>query len=214
MFGGAFVLSKQGFNLWADNYDESVKVSEEKNLYPFAGYKKILNTIFNEVMQKKNSKVLDIGFGTGVLISKLYQNGHQIDGLDFSSRMLNIAKPKMPTANLLEWDIQNGLPDEILNNKYDSIISTYTLHHLTDEGKISFIASLLSLLYDDGNIYIGDISFMNREELELCQKENIANWDNDEFYFVSDEIHSSLKNICRCSYYPISHCGGVFVISK
>ncbi|SFE29812.1 hypothetical protein SAMN05216238_11257 [Lentibacillus persicus] len=25
-----------------------------------------MNTIFNEVMQKRNSKVLDVGFGTGV----------------------------------------------------------------------------------------------------------------------------------------------------
>ena len=46
------MLSNQGFNLWADNYDKTVQISEENNLYPFAGYKKILNVIFNEAMQK------------------------------------------------------------------------------------------------------------------------------------------------------------------
>ena len=80
------MLNKQGFDLWANEYDQTVQVSEESNLYPFAGYKEILNTIFNEVMQNEQSKVLDIGFGTGVLTSKLYENGHQIDGLDFSAR--------------------------------------------------------------------------------------------------------------------------------
>ncbi|MEH7125027.1 class I SAM-dependent methyltransferase [Bacillus sp. JJ1773] len=111
------MLNNQGFNLWADNYDKTVQASEETNRYPFAGYKKILNTIFNEVMQKKNSKVLDIGFGTGVLTSKLYENGHQIDGLDFSSKMISIAKSKMPITNLIEWDMEFLLSFKIINMK-------------------------------------------------------------------------------------------------
>ena len=56
IIGGAFMLNKQGFNLWANDYDKTVKVSEENNLYPFAGYKKILNTIFNEIMQNNNQR--------------------------------------------------------------------------------------------------------------------------------------------------------------
>ncbi|QQK79906.1 class I SAM-dependent methyltransferase [Salicibibacter cibi] len=206
------MLNNKGFNLWADNYDETVQVSDEKDRYPFAGYKEILNTIFDEAMQKRNSTVLDVGFGTGVLSSALYENGHQIDGIDFSSEMLAIAKTKMPHANLLEWDISNGLPPEITGNKYDSIISTYTLHHLGDQEKISFISNLLSLLKKNGEILIGDVSFETRDELEKCRLNNIDNWDDDEFYFVYDEINSSLKS--ECQFYPISHCGGVFIIKK
>ena len=36
--GGTLMLSNKGFNLWADNYDETVQVSEENDRYPFAGY--------------------------------------------------------------------------------------------------------------------------------------------------------------------------------
>lgn len=102
------MLSSLGFNLWADNYDKIVQVSEENNEYPFAGYKKILNAIFNEVMKKRNSKVLDIGFGTGVLTNQLYENGHIIAGVDFSSKMISIAQPKMPKSKFtrveyFEW---------------------------------------------------------------------------------------------------------------
>ncbi|QTD42120.1 class I SAM-dependent methyltransferase [Sporosarcina sp. Te-1] len=206
------MLNNVGFNLWADNYDQTVQVSEENGLYPFAGYKKILNTIFNEVMQKDNSKVLDIGFGTGVLTSKLYSNGHLIDGIDFSEKMISIARSKMPNANLFEWDISKGLPSEILENTYDFIVSTYTLHHLTDEEKVAFITELVSLLKRDGKLLIGDVSFSTREQLDKCRQENIAHWDDDEFYFVYDEIKFSLPSTCE--FHPISHCGGVFVISK
>lgn len=208
------MLNKQGFNLWADNYDETVQVSEENNLYPFAGYKKILNTIFNEVMQKKHSKVLDIGFGTGVLTSKLYENGHHIDGLDFSSKMVSIAQSKMPMANLMEWDISQGLPDFVKRSRYDSIISTYTLHHLSDEDKVELIKSLLSLLSNDGKLLIGDVSFESSEKLQICKKHSIDDWDEDEYYFVFEDLNSVLQNFCKCEFYPISHCGGVFLISK
>ena len=34
----------------------------------------LLNKIFNEVMEKEHARVLDIGFGTGVLTAKLYEN--------------------------------------------------------------------------------------------------------------------------------------------
>lgn len=206
------MLSNQGFNLWADNYDKTVQISEENNLYPFAGYKKILNVIFNEAMQKENSEILDIGFGTGVLTSKLYSNGHQIDGVDFSSKMISIAQSIMPNANLIEWDFSMSLPREILGKKYDSIISTYALHHLTDEEKITFITNLIPLLKKDGKIFIGDVSFETREKLNKCRLDSIDYGDDDEFYFVYDEINSSLEN--ECEFYPISHCGGVFIISK
>ena len=208
------MLNKQGFNLWANEYDQTVKVSEESKLYPFAGYKEILNTIFNEVMQKEQSKVLDIGFGTGVLTNKLYENGQLIDGVDFSAEMIAIAQSKMPRANLIEWDIENGLPDEIVANKFDAIVSTYTLHHLSDEAKITFIQNLLSLLADGGKIFIGDIAFQTREDLEVCRKDSFGYWDNDEYYFVADELNSALADICTCEFNPISHCGGVFVITS
>jgi len=208
------MLSQQGFNLWADGYDQTVQLSEESNQYPFAGYKEVLNTIFNEVMHIPKSTVLDIGFGTGVLTAKLYDNGHMINGFDFSSKMIEIAKEKMPDANLMEWDLSKGLPTALLHQKYDAIISTYALHHFTDEMKVQYMKELLQHLTPEGKIFIGDIAFNTRADLEKCRKESIGYWDEDEFYFVQDEMSSLLKGVCQLEFYPISHCGGVFVLSN
>ena len=65
------MLSNKGFDLWADDYDKSVGVSDEDGTYPFAGYKTILNEIYNRVLNSSAKTVLDIGFGTGTLTSKL-----------------------------------------------------------------------------------------------------------------------------------------------
>lgn len=208
------LLNQQGFNLWADGYDKTVQLSEESNQYPFAGYKAILNTIFNEVMAIPKSTVLDIGFGTGVLTAKLYDNGHFINGLDFSSKMIEIAQEKMPDANLIEWDLSKGLPTEFLHQKYDAIISTYALHHFSDEMKVQYITELLQQLTPAGKIFIGEIAFETRAQLEKCRQDSIDYWDDDEFYFVHEEISALLQGVCQLEFYPISHCGGVFVLSN
>ncbi|WP_203333446.1 class I SAM-dependent methyltransferase [Planococcus beigongshangi] len=208
------MLNKQGFDLWANDYDRTVQLSEENNEYPFAGYKEILKGIFNEAMQKEGSAILDIGFGTGVLSAKLYEHGHSVDGIDFSEEMIAIAQEKMPEARLLQWDITNGLPEAIADSSYDSIISTYALHHLTDAEKTVFIENLLARLKPDGKIYIGDIAFRTREDLAKCRLDSIAYWDEDEFYFAYDEFEKSVAGLCRSEFHPVSHCGGVIILSK
>lgn len=48
------MLGKHGFDLWANHYDQTVQISEDENRYPFAGYKQILNLIFNEQCKSQN----------------------------------------------------------------------------------------------------------------------------------------------------------------
>ena len=103
------MLNNKGFDLWADGYDKSVGISDEANTYPFAGYKKVLASIFQTVMQTPNATVLDIGFGTAVLTAKLYEQGCTIYGQDFSSRMIELASAKMPGAHLYPGDFSKGL---------------------------------------------------------------------------------------------------------
>lgn len=88
------MLNEQGFNLWADGYDRSVGLSDEGNTYPFAGYKRVLNAIYNAVLANGCQTVLDIGFGTGTLTQKLYEHGCTVYGQDFSQRMIELAKVK------------------------------------------------------------------------------------------------------------------------
>ena len=65
------MLGSKGFDLWADGYDKSVNLSEEADEYPFAGYKKVLAGIYGIIKSGNGKKILDVGFGTGVLSKKL-----------------------------------------------------------------------------------------------------------------------------------------------
>lgn len=203
------MLDNKGFDLWADDYDKSVGLSNDDNSYPFAGYKEILNQIYNEVLSIEAKKVLDIGFGTGTLTSRLYENGIEIYGQDFSKEMFDIAKEKMPKAKLYFKDFSHGLDEALLANKYDAIVATYSLHHLADEDKIDFIKSLLSLLNEGGKIFIGDVAFKTRYELEICKHQAGKSWDDEEFYFVYNEMKDKFPT---ATFNQISHCAGIITI--
>ncbi|WP_306817595.1 class I SAM-dependent methyltransferase [Acetatifactor muris] len=45
----------------------------------------------------RRKTVLDMGFGTGTLTSRLYQQGCHIWGQDFSQKMVEVAREKMPS---------------------------------------------------------------------------------------------------------------------
>lgn len=203
------MLDNKGFDLWADGYDKTVGVSDEGNTYPFAGYKDVLGTIFKTIMKKPNAVVLDIGFGTGTLTTKLYENGCNIYGQDFSARMIELASQKMPNAHLYQGDFTQGLVEPLLAQNYDFIVATYSLHHLTDEQKVCFLHMLSDHLNPGGQVLIGDVAFENRSQLEQCRKDVGDEWDDDEIYFVVDELKREFPEL---GFKQRSHCAGVLSI--
>lgn len=114
--------------------------------------------------------MLDIGFGTGTLAARLYQHGCVIFGQDFSARMLEAASAKMPKAQLYQGDFSRGLVPQLQGQTFDFITATYSLHHLTLEGKRDFLAQLRRQLAPEGEILIGDVAFRTQAELEACRK--------------------------------------------
>lgn len=205
------MLDKFGFDLWAQDYDKTVEISESGDEYPFAGYKDVLAYIYNAVRTMKAKKVLDIGFGTAVLTQKLYDDGLEIHGQDFSKNMLEIAQKKMPKAKLYEGDFTKAIDKNILSEKYDAIVATYSLHHIIDSEKKDFLKALLSLLNDGGKIFIGDVSFVDLASLESCREESIDYWDDDEHYFVYESLK---KDFPKAIFEKISFCSGVLILEK
>lgn len=204
------MLDNKGFDLWADGYDKTVGVSDEGNAYPFAGYKDVLGTIYKSIMEKPNAVVLDIGFGTGTLTTKLYENGCTIYGQDFSERMIELASQKMPNAHLYQGDFTQGLVVPLLAQHYDFIVATYSLHHLTDEQKVSFLRDLRDHLNPGGRIFIGDVAFETRSQLEQCRMDVGDEWDDDEIYFVMDELE---KDFPTLAFSRISYCAGILSLA-
>lgn len=205
------MLYESGFDAWSEEYDEYVKKCSSE--YPFDGYYAVLEYVYCKVENKK-SRILDVGIGTGLLANRLYKDGAVIYGMDFSQKMIQVSREKMPEAILLQWDFNYGLPPEFQTEKFDYIISTYAIHHLNDGKKLEFIEKLSASLDKDGKIIIADISFPTGEKLNGCKGRNADKWDHDEFYLAADKFTDKLKLPgFKVLYTQISSCAGVLELS-
>ena len=205
------MLNGKEFDLWADGYDKAVGISDEESTYPFAGYKKVLGFIFKTIMETANAVVLDIGFGTGTLTTKLYEQGYSIYGQDFSTRMIALASEKMPYAHLYQGDFSKGLVEPLRDRRYDYIVATYSLHHLTDTQKRVFLSELRDHLKENGKIIIGDVAFETRKDLERCRLAAGDAWDDEEIYFVAEELRKDLPGL---SFMQVSDCAGILMLDR
>ena len=205
------MLDHKGFDLWADGYDQAVGLSDDENSYPFAGYKEILGRIYQLIMERPKAVVLDIGFGTATLAAKLYEQGCAVYGQDFSARMLELASKKMPDAHLYQGDFSQGLVKPLLCQRYDFIVATYSLHHLTDAQKIAFLQVLRGLLKEHGKILIGDVAFETRLQMEQCRQEVGDEWDEEEIYFVFEELKNAFPDL---QFAKVSSCAGLLTLGR
>lgn len=117
----------------------------------------------------------------------------------------------MPGAHLYQGDFTQGLVEPLQNPRYDYIVATYALHHLTDTQKVVFLSALRGCLNENGKILIGDVAFETRDALNRCRQEAGAHWDDDEIYFVAEEIKKDFPDLL---FTQLSPCAGVLTISK
>lgn len=205
------MLTNKGFDKWSGAYDEDILKKQDKG-YPFEGYYRTLGYIQNIVDSTKKKRVLDIGIGTGLLTETLYNAGSKITGVDFSSQMLEQAKAKMPQGRFIRFDFNLGLPKELCQEKFDYIISSYAIHHINDEQKISFFIKLLGNLCDTGQILIGDIAFETRADMDRVMLQS-DNWDDAEHYMIAEDLISTLtRRQLNAAFVKTSNCSGVLVI--
>ena len=207
------MLDSKGFDLWSDNYDTQVEISDEENVYPFAGYKKVLSTVYEKVRKQNPKNILDIGFGTGILAKKLYDDGYNIYGIDFSNEMLKKAKQKMPNAELLQFDFTDGLPKEFEQKQFDVILSTYAIHHIDDEAKKLYILKLLKSLNPKGILIFGDVAFETEKDMEAARKKDYEEWDDEEYYLIAERFNLWFPYL-KTDFIKISYCSGVCTIYK
>ncbi len=204
------------FDRLAAGYDQDVIESDKENAFPFAGYQKTLDFIADEIAGRARLgkiRLLDLGIGTGLLETRLVPETIELTGIDLSGGMLEICRLRHPEATLHQSDFLRGIPSRE-EGKWDVIVSTYAMHHLSTDDLILFIDDLLGILTPFGRIYIGDILFVDAREREAVRLRNLDAWDPDEHYHAFDEILAKDGGKRAFSFLKTSFCGGVLIVEK
>ncbi len=95
-----------------------------------------------------NGAVLDLGCGGGYITNYLANNGLIPVGIDFSEKMIKIAKEKYPHLKFLNMDLMD-INNSFDENSIDGLIAIYTLYFIPRDN-LDFVLSSLSRILKDG----------------------------------------------------------------
>ena len=204
MSGSLFPASD--FDDWADTYDDSLAFDQ----FPFTGYPQVLTKAVELAEPTPGYAVLDLGTGTGNLALRFARAGCRVWCTDFSERMLERARQKIPGAVCLLHDVRSPLHRQ-LDRRFDLIVSAYLFHHFDMDEKVRILSGLLPHLLPAARIVIADIAFPDAGALEQVRLVVGAGWE-DEFYWLADETALTIEKIgMQVAYQQVSPHAGVFV---
>ena len=109
------------YKTWASTYDDDfAKQNDYRSPIEIAKY-------FKKNSNNEDTPILDVGAGTGLIGECLNLNSKEIDAIDISPEMLNIARTKNCYSEIIEADLTQRLL--INDNHYGAIVSAGTFTH-------------------------------------------------------------------------------------
>jgi putative AdoMet-dependent methyltransferase len=183
----------------APDYDNDVRNESDPIR---TGYRDVLRWVIREAQITSNSRVLELGSGTGNL-SELIASCGELVSVDVSENMEAIAKRKvrhLTNRRFIKADILEVFAQKL--GKFDAVISTYTVHHLTDQEKQRLFALVFDHLLPSGSAVFGDLMVQNSSEKEAKIQQYLAKGDqgtaqgiSEEFFWALDTAISDLERL-------------------
>ena len=128
---------------------------------------------------KSGNLVLDVGCGAGVKSEYLINKGLKVVGIDFSEKMIEIAKQRMPDNKFLAVDILEPIK---IKEQFDGIFAQAVLLHIPKKDIKRVISNLVSILKPKGYLYIAVKGLKDGQEEEKIIKENDYGYEYERFF--------------------------------
>jgi len=168
----------------APGYDRDVR----NEAHPIrAGYTACLEWVARRARADAASDVLDLGSGTGNL-GALLPSWRRLVCVDLSENMTALAKEKLQRPGV-EW-VKADLLEffDVPRGRFDAVVSTYTVHHLTGDEKAALFELVRGVLKPGGRAVFGDLMFEDanaREEIlqRYADDPSVAGAIEEEFFW-------------------------------
>lgn len=149
------------FEARLDGYDEHMlnDIESAKEFYPFTA---------SLLPCAENSRVLDLGCGTGLELEEYYKvcPSARVTGIDLSEGMLSALRNKFAGKDITlvrgsYFDVPFG------EDVFDAAVSVESLHHFTRAEKIPLYAKLCEALNNNGYFILTDYFSLSDEEEQM-----------------------------------------------
>ena len=169
------------FEARLDGYEEHMlsNIESADRFYPFTA---------DCLPDIPKARILDLGCGTGLELNWYFRRNTtaKVTGIDLSEGMLETLRNKFPDRDLtLIYGSYFEVP--FGESVFDAAVSVESLHHFTQNEKISLYARLCKALKEDGYFILTDYFSISDEEehahrQELYRLKDLQGIQDDEFY--------------------------------
>jgi len=155
--------AEEGYDLYAEAY-----VEDEP-------YLDIFDQVFflRNLRNLENSKVLDLGAGTGRLAPIFIKRGAKhVTALDISQEMLNIAEKRNAYERIVKADVRDFMPFDF--EEFDLIISTMLLVHISTKDIPALFGECSRILKKGGKMILVSLAQRRPPRLTTSKGEKIV----------------------------------------
>jgi 2-polyprenyl-3-methyl-5-hydroxy-6-metoxy-1,4-benzoquinol methylase len=142
---------------------------------------------------KEGDSILDLACGAGTKTKYLAKNNFKILAIDFSDKLIDIAKKEVPEADFLVCDFYDLKPIQEL---FDGIFMQAALLHVPKKNINKVLIGLSEKIKKGGYLYISVKEQRPNGAEEETVSENDYGYEYERFfsYFTKDELEGYLKN--------------------
>lgn len=115
------------------------------------------------------ARIADLGCGTGTLTRLLVDEGHTVDGLDFSPEMIDRARIKVPEAAFV---VADAAAPPLATGAYDVVLSRHVLWAMPDP--VEAFGAWVALLKPHGTVVLIEGSWTTGAGLTAVEAEQIV----------------------------------------
>lgn len=178
-------------------------LEEHKNYFSQKQLQKDVGFLIDVLNLKKKDKILDLACGHGRHILELKKRGYNIEGLDFSSYLLKIARNTAQRANLQIKFYKQDIHNINLKIKYDKIFLFFSEFGLFDADKV--LKNISKVLKTNG-LFLLDCDNVFRLIQYLIKHHNTPY----KFDFTNMELREKQKNSQGVRYYIVPELKTLF----
>lgn len=140
----------------------------------------------------KDARVLEVGAGTGLQTKALVEAVGQVEGIDISPELIEVAKQRAPGAT---YHVMDAHAPAFAEASFDAIVGVSILHHLDWELALK---KYLSLLKPGGAIRFSEPNLLNPQiflQKNIPFLKRLAGDSPDEYAFTRRHIFRLLKKL-------------------
>lgn len=152
------------------------------------GTEKFLNKL------NPGASILDVGCGAGVKSRYIANKGFKVTGIDFSEKMIEIAKRESPS---ISFDVVDIYEIDKYQKTFDGVFAQAVLLHIPKEKIRDVLAKLKDRINPDGFLYIAVKGMRDDGIEEAVKKEQDYGYEYERFFsfFNLSELENYLKEL-------------------